>query len=353
MPQTPDDTDSKDTDPEGPERSRGVSDAADPAAGAGADARDGLQAMPAPPRLPSGRMTAILAAGMLAIGVAVGAAIGPAPSASFAGLPALLPSLISASSGHQSSGSGQAPGSASAAAGSASTPRRRRHRRAGLAQGAAGQTAAAASTEASGEASGEESSSGSSGSGGRSSTIPAATNVWLVQLSGGTFSGAIAQPSTDPYIDGHAIPSGTLLSSWSGLAGGAFATETALLAGTAPQRVDTIIEPPCPEGAAGGSCAVAGSAGALTAADGFLQQTLATITTTSAYREHGLIVIVFGTVIAGSSAGLTAGSSSATLTSTPPSGVLLISPFAKAGARPASAFDPTSPRQSVEALLHR
>jgi hypothetical protein len=32
---------------------------------------------------------------------------------------------------------------------------------------------------------------------------------------------------------------------------------------------------------------------------------------------------------------------------------LLISPFAKAAARPTAAFNPASPKQSLEALLHR
>jgi hypothetical protein len=33
-------------------------------------------------------------------------------------------------------------------------------------------------------------------------------------------------------------------------------------------------------------------------------------------------------------------------------GVLLLSPFAHAGARPATAFNPTSPKQSLSGLLH-
>ena len=54
---------------------------------------------PRPPllsRRPSLRVTAVLAAGMLAVGVGVGAAVGPAPTASFAGdTPALVAKLIS------------------------------------------------------------------------------------------------------------------------------------------------------------------------------------------------------------------------------------------------------------------
>ena len=38
--------------------------------------------------------------------------------------------------------------------------------------------------------------------------------------------------------------------------------------------------------------------------------------------------------------------------SEPPAGVLLLSPFARAGARPTTAFNPTSPKQSLSGLLH-
>ena len=92
----------------------------------------------------------------------------------------------------------------------------------------------------------------------------------------------------------------------------------------------SIVQPPCPEGAAGASCAH-GTAGALTAADEFLKATLATITGTPAYREHGLVVVTFATVGIATQAGLPAGASSATLTSSRPRGVVLLSPFAKAG----------------------
>jgi len=77
------------------------------------------------------------------------------------------------------------------------------------------------------------------------------------------------------------------------------------------------------------------------------------IAESSKYSAHGLIVVTFGTISAGSAAGLAPGSLSTTLTSQPPGGVLLISPFAHAGTRPSTAFDPTSPKQSIERLLAR
>jgi hypothetical protein len=94
------------------------------------------------------------------------------------------------------------------------------------------------------------------------------------------------------------------------------------------------------------------TAGALSAADEFLNATLPTITSSAAYRAHGLIVITFATVGNATASSLPAGASTATLSSEPPVGVLLLSPFARAGAQPTSAFNPTSPKQSLSRLLH-
>jgi hypothetical protein len=177
------------------------------------------------------------------------------------------------------------------------------------------------------------------------------TSVWLITLAGSTFAQALAQPTAAPYIDSQLVKAGALLSGWSALAGGAFASEAGLLAGTPPQNLDTIVQPPCPEGAAGVPCKPE-TTGALTAADEFLKATIPTIMSNPAYGAHGLIVVTFGTVGNATASSLPAGSSTATLGSEPPAGVLLISPFARAGARPSTAYDPTSPKQSLSALLH-
>jgi hypothetical protein len=182
--------------------------------------------------------------------------------------------------------------------------------------------------------------------------VAPATNVWLIELAGSTFTQALAEPASAAYITGQGIPSGTLLASWSAAAASALASETALLAGSPPQLVNTIIEPPCPEGAAGAGC-TEGTPGALKTADEFLRQTVATIVSSAAYREHGVIVVTFASIAAGSASGLPPGSTRATLTSEPPVGTLVISPFASAGAKPTVAFDPTSPEQSIEKVLHR
>jgi hypothetical protein len=294
-------------------------------------------------------VTAILAAVMLAIGVAIGAAIGPAPSASFAGarsaigpvLPLVLRSLaqqrIPAQA--QPAATGPAPARTSGARSSGTR---------GSASVVSPATAPAPTETpppASPQASPPRPSAGS-----RPAIAPV-TSVWLIELSGSTFAGALAQPSAARFIDGPAITGGTLLGNWSSLDASGFASEAALLAGGPAQLLDSIVQPPCPEGTADAEC-VPGTPAALAAADSFLRQSVETIQATAAYRAHGLIVITFATVAAAAATGLPAGATSATLTSHPPSGVLLVSPFAAAGSRSVAAFDPTSPRQSVRALLH-
>jgi hypothetical protein len=191
----------------------------------------------------------------------------------------------------------------------------------------------------------------SAGKGEQQTTLPPVTSVWLITLSGGTFAQALAQAAAAPYIDSQLVPAGTLLSGWSSLDASSFASEAGLLSGVPPQTLDSIVQPPCPEGAAGAQCAPE-TAGALSAADEFLKATVPAITSSAAYRAHGLIVITFGAVGNATASSLPAGASTATLSSTLPAGVLLLSPFARAGARPTTAFNPTSPKQSLSGLLH-
>jgi hypothetical protein len=181
--------------------------------------------------------------------------------------------------------------------------------------------------------------------------------VWLIELSGESFSQALAQPAAAPYIDSQLIPTGTLLSGWSALAGGAFADAASLAGlGAAPGSpapiLDQIVQPPCPEGAAGSQCA-AGTPAQLTAADDFLTGAIAQIAANPLYREHGLIVVTFASVTQSTAAGLPEGSATATLTTQPPAGVLLLSPFVRAGVRSALAFNATSPKQTLHKLLRQ
>ncbi len=316
---------------------------------------------PAPgvPRLPSLRVTAALAAGMLAIGVAVGAAIGPTPSTTFAGerVPLLLPSIaalaVAGAGNHASTTTVKPPPVTPQATPSAST---------GADNSSAAATPSVKSKTPSSAGMSPTSSpkpsktlsptTGTGGGGGaKQITLPPVTSVWLITLSGATFAQALAQPAAAPYIDSQLVPAGALLSGWSSLAGSGLASEAGLLAGAPPQTLSSIVQPPCPEGAAGAQCKPE-TAGALTAADEFLKQTVPSITSSLAYREHGLIVITFGAIGNATASSLPTGASTATLSSQPPVGVLLISPFAHPGSRPTTAYDPTSPKQSLSGLLH-
>jgi hypothetical protein len=301
----------------------------------------------------------MLAAGMLALGVAVGAAIGPAPSTSFAGesIPLLLPSIVA----RAVTGNGAPPSTTtvqpppvtsqitptatptSSGAGkiknpTARSPKSKTRSSAVLSPTSTPNTSKTPTTTTT---TGKE----------KQATLPPVTSVWLITLSGGTFSQALAQSAAAPYIDSQLVPAGTLLSNWSSLDASSFASEAGLLSGVPPQTLDAIVQPPCPEGAAGAQCAPE-TAGALSAANEFLKATLPAITASAAYRVHGLVVITFGTIGNATASSLPAGASTATLSSTPPAGVLLLSPFAHAGAKPTTTFNPTYPKQSLSGLLH-
>jgi hypothetical protein len=306
-------------------------------------------------RAPSARVTAALAAAMLGVGVAVGAAIGPAPSPSLANpsLPLLLESLArgAAARAAQATAAAQAATAAvqplvAAEATPTRKKRRRRHKKVDTEE-----ATSAATTPSTSETETTAPTSTAPKSKPKASALPPITHVWLIELAGSSFAAATAQPAAASYIDTQAIPAGTLLSGWSGLDGGAFANATALLASSPPQLLDTIVQPACPEGAAGASCAT--EAGALSAADEFLQATVPTITSTADFRESGLIVVTFASIGSATATGLPAGAATATLTSQPPAGVLLISPFASVGAHSSTTFTPTSPKRSLEKLLRR
>jgi hypothetical protein len=311
-------------------------------------------------RAPSARVTAGLAAAMLAIGVAVGAAIGPAPTPSQAdpSLPVLLSTLARAEAARAAAAAAAAAAQPATTAEAASTRRKHRHKRkrAAAEESSSASTAPATETETTTSTSTTPSSTTPSSTP-KTSTLPPVTHVWLIELAGTSFAAALAQPAAAPYIDTEAIAAGTLLSGWSGLDGGAFANETALLASTPPQLLDTIVQPPCPasspegEGAAGASCT--SETAELTAASEFLKATVPTITSSADFRESGLIVVTFASVGQATATGLPTGAATATLTAAPPAGALLISPFAKVGARSSATFSPTSPKQSLEKLLRR
>jgi hypothetical protein len=299
-----------------------------------------------PFRAPSARVTAALAAAMLGLGVAVGAAIGPAPTPSQASpsLPLLIASLARGAA--QRAAQARAASVQPPAIAAEATPRRKRRKHKAR---SAEEASSASTTTSTSETTTSTSTTPKSAT--KTAALPPITHVWLIELAGATFAAAAAQPTVASYIDTQAVPAGTLLSGWSALDGGAFANETALLASEPPQLLDTIVQPPCPEGAAGASCA--SEAGALSAADEFLKTTVPTITSAADFRESGLIVVTFASIGNATATGLPAGAATATLTTQPPAGVLLISPFASVGAKPTTTFNPTSPKQSLEKLLRR
>lgn len=304
------------------------------------------------PRTPSLRVSAGLAALMLGIGIAVGAAIGPAPGSSLAGtsdLPLLLRALSALEAGRRA-GAASTPAAtappASPAAAAASPASSSSAATRAPSQPASATTSPAPSTAA--PVSAAPKTNGTS----PTASLPPITSVWLIELAGEGFSAAQAHASAAPYLTGQATPAGALLSSWSTLDASAFASEAALLAGSPPQTLDTIIQPPCPEGTGTANCAP-GTAGALTAADEFLKQVVTTITTTEAYRAHGLIVVTFGSIPSATATGLPAGAGSVSVSSQPPAGVLLISPFASPGTHPSRSFNPASPKHTLEGLLRK
>jgi hypothetical protein len=299
--------------------------------------------------MPSRRLGIAAAAATLGVGIAIGAALGPGPQKSFAGTE--LPGLLGALFGHSSSAGSSSvptgtPGEEASSEPQLARRRRHRHKRARISSGA---TTPAAEAEVTSPAS-----SSSPSSTGNPALKPV-TSVWLIELSGESFSQALAQPAAAPYIDSQLIPMGTFESAWTALDGSAFASDAALAGLHAPEGspspiVQQIVQPACPEGAAGAQCQP-GTSGQLTTADAFVKQTLALISANALYRAHGLIVVTFGSMTQASAAGLPEGAASATLTAQPPAGVLLISPFIRAGARSTSAFDPTSPTHALSALL--
>ena len=100
---------------------------------------------------------------------------------------------------------------------------------------------------------------------------PARDERMADQLSGATFAQALAQPAAAPYIDSQLVPAGTLLERLVLAAGAARSrARPGCSQANAPQTLDSIVQPPCPEGAAGAPCAPE-TAGALTAADEFLK----------------------------------------------------------------------------------
>ncbi len=363
---------------------------------------------PQAPKLPSRRVGAILAGAMLAAGIALGALIGPGPadslaSSSRAATLGRVLALLALGSGTSSGGNlALASGVANPPASTPQpTPSTTSEATAGYGAASGGAGSAFSTPSHSSTSSPSPSSRTTSPT---SSTTPAAggkeesektpkmkplppiADAWVIQLPyGASLENALKQGTAAPYLDGQLKDEGTVLSSYSALAAAQLAGAATLLSGQVGASLTTIAPPPCTSAAAGATPGTTSTSAAGTnqpaastpcpsgepagvqSADAYLQEVVPKIEASSAYKEHGLIVVTFGTAgQQGTSSSTTstttgtatevtypAGSITSTLTAAgAPAGALLLSPFlSHAGARSASAFNPLAPHESLEALF--
>jgi phosphatidylinositol-3-phosphatase len=212
---------------------------------------------------PSRGMAAALATGVLAVGILAGVALGPGPASSPADSATLAQRALAALVARAGSGSQDttstddtpAPTPPPPPIASEPTPTPATPDSTG-----AKTEPAPSSSEASGssESSGESTTSGSSegsfksskGSGESKKTapgtpikLPAIKHIWVIALSGTSFSAALANPTIDPYLAKQLVPKGTLLSNYALSSSSALGNGVALLAG---QGVNLDTEQNCP-----------------------------------------------------------------------------------------------------------
>jgi hypothetical protein len=223
-------------------------------------------------RAPSRGTLAALAAGVLALGILVGVALGPGPASSPADSATLAQRALAALVANAASGSAQAIAPTSAATtpppiASEPTPT---PAPTGAAKANAKSTPATSAPNSSSGSSGEPATSGSSEGSPKPSTsghsegsskpskgtsenekptpgtpikLPPVKHVWVILLSGTSFSAALADPAADPYLAKQLVPKGTLLSDYALSSSSALANGVALLSG---QSVNLDTEQNCP-----------------------------------------------------------------------------------------------------------
>jgi hypothetical protein len=294
------------------------------------------------PRLPSRRVSAVLATAVLGVGIALGALIGPGPAASLASsqrASALARVLALVALGSGASAGSELALSSNNPPTTTPQPTPSTTSEASAGGGATGAGATRASTPASGATRSPSSppstsptssttpAGGGEGEGEREKKgkpLPAIANVWLIELPYGTsVENALKQSAAAPYIDGQLKGEGTVLSGYSPLAAAQLAGDAALLSGQVDASVTTLTPPPCGAGASAGATGASGSSpgtagsGSATAGSGsaaasspcpsgepaglqvanaFLQEAVPKIVASAPYKEHGLIVITFGAV---------------------------------------------------------
>ncbi|HEY5192342.1 MAG TPA: hypothetical protein VIJ39_00545 [Solirubrobacteraceae bacterium] len=209
---------------------------------------------------PARGMAAALATGMLAVGILAGVALGPGPASSPADNAALAQRAIAALVARGDNSSQTAPSTSAATAptpppvASEPTPTPATTGSAvGKAKSAPASSVASGTSESPGEStssSSEGSSKSSKGSGesekatpGTPIKLPPIKHVWVIGLSGASFSAALADPTADPYLAKQLVPKGTLLSDYTLSSNSALGNGIALLAG---QSVNLDTEQNCP-----------------------------------------------------------------------------------------------------------
>jgi hypothetical protein len=355
-----------------------------------------------PNRLPSPKVSAILAAGMLAVGIALGALIGPGPASSLAsgtraaavarvlallalddGAGASSQALLAGNANHTPRKT-EANGSAADTARNASSSPAR--------SAGAGQSETSSTSSSHGSQPASNSLSPTKGSGtstpsgsGESKPVRLApvAHVWLIVLPyGQSFTSVLGQSAAAPYTTGQLVKQGTLLSAYSSLQASQLAGAATLLSGQVQAAVSTIVAPcpsvpgtsaaAAPTGTASTSTPTAAAACATTTepvgaqtADAFLHEVVPQIEASAGYREGGLIAITFAAAGEGDASAdanppaasapaivYPAGTQVSTTTATDTAGALLLSPFlAHPGARLNSAFNQVTPRKNLEELL--
>jgi hypothetical protein len=204
---------------------------------------------------PSHRLVGAMAAGVLAVGLIVGAAIGPSPSGSPADASTLaqraIAALITRASASPPPRTPTSP--ASTPASEPSPPASAPSKPAKVAPKPAAAPAPSESSSPSEPSSGtpsSESSKGSPDSGksekpapGTPIKLPPVKHIWVIALSGMSFSTALADASADPYLAKQLVPKGTLLSNYTLSASSALGNGIALLSG---QGVNLDTEQNCP-----------------------------------------------------------------------------------------------------------
>jgi phosphatidylinositol-3-phosphatase len=206
---------------------------------------------------PSRGMAAALAAGVLAVGILAGVALGPGPASSPADSATLAQHALAALVANAGSGSPTTTSTSTAATPppitSEPTPTPTTTSNAkDKTESAPAPSEASSPSESSSESTTSGSSEGASKtSKGKSEKtapgtpikLPPIKHVWVIALSGTSFSAALADPTVDPYLAKQLVPKGALLSNYTLSSSSALGNGIALLSG---QSVNLDTEQNCP-----------------------------------------------------------------------------------------------------------